>query len=352
MYLSTDISIRPGHLKRLVSAILAVLGLSSLVQADDALKKRGEAVYVKQCAECHGKTGEGVVGEYEEPLYGSRDIASLARLVERTMPEQDAKLCVGEDAQAVAAYMYDAFYSAEARIRLGRGTAARVELARLSVPQYRNAVADVLGRFGTKAPVEFETGGLKGFYFPSKGMNKKVGEPKERVDAKLDFDFGEGGPMEGIGAEQFSIVWEGSFMAHETGMYEFRVRTPNGARLYVNADIRAGDRNYRDDSGAKGKSALIDAWVSSGAEIREETAKVFLIGGRLYPVRLDYFKYKEKRGSVRLDWKPPHGAWQVMSGEDLVPAHSPRTFVVTAPFPADDRSLGYERGTSISKEWH
>ena len=30
----------------------------------------------------------------------------------------------------------------------------------------------------------------------------------------------------------------------------------------------------------------------------------------------------------------------------------PRTFVCTTPFPADDRSLGYERGVSVSREWH
>ena len=43
---------------------------------------------------------------------------------------------------------------------------------------------------------------------------------------------------EGIGAEQFSIVWEGSFFARDTGLYEFRTSTPNGVRLYINTPIR------------------------------------------------------------------------------------------------------------------
>ena len=280
-----------------------------------------------------------------------RSVTSLARLIEKTMPEQDAKLCVGEDALAVSEYMFDAFYSPAAVARLGRGEEAKVEIARLTVRQYRNAVADVIGRFGGVALSGVESGGLKGLYFPSDGMNKKVGNPKEQLDGRMEFDFGTGGPMEGIGGEQFSIVWEGSFMARETGWYDFRIFTPNGARLYVNADIWEGDRNYRDDSNEKGKSALIDGWVSSGDEVREESGKVYLLGGRTYPIRLDYFKYKEKRASVRLEWKPPHGAWEVMAGSDLAPAHSPRTFVVTTPFPADDRSLGYERGSSVSSEW-
>ncbi len=33
---------------------------------------------------------------------------------------------------------------------------------------------------------------------------------------------------------------------------------------------------------------------------------------------------------------------------DLASVHPPRTSVVVAPFPADDRSLGYERGTAVS----
>ena len=35
----------------------------------------------------------------------------------------------------------------------------------------------------------------------------------------------------------------------------------------------------------------------------------------------------------------------------LVPRSVPRTFVVTTPFPADDGSAGYPRGTSVSKAW-
>ncbi|HEY2910102.1 MAG TPA: DUF1592 domain-containing protein, partial [Gemmataceae bacterium] len=35
----------------------------------------------------------------------------------------------------------------------------------------------------------------------------------------------------------------------------------------------------------------------------------------------------------------------------LAPQRSPEAFLVSTPFPPDDRSLGWERGTSISKEW-
>ena len=314
---------------------------------------RGEAIYRNQCVECHGKNGEGNELEEVDALFGDRSVKSLARLIERTMPEEDPKACTGEDAQAVAQYIYDAFYSPAARERQGLADAAVIETARLTVHQYSNAVADLLASFGPPVPAgEIEKGGLRGYYFSSKGMNKKDGKPVEKLDGELDFDFGEGPPAEGLSAEQFSVVWEGSFFARDTGHYEFRTVTPNGARLYVNVPIRKGERNYRDDSSGGGSGALIDDWVSSGAEVRESTAKVFLLGGRRYPIRFDYFKYKEKIGKVRLEWKPPHGAWGTMSGDQLSPTITRPTPVVDVPFPADDRSLGYERGTAISKAWH
>jgi hypothetical protein len=79
---------------------------------------------------------------------------------------------------------------------------------------------------------------------------------------------------------------------------------------------------------------------------------VFLLGGRAYPIKLDYFKFKEKLGYVRFEWKPPHGVWDVIAAPYLSPAPAARVAVVTTDFPPDDSSVGYERGTSVSKDWH
>jgi len=35
----------------------------------------------------------------------------------------------------------------------------------------------------------------------------------------------------------------------------------------------------------------------------------------------------------------------------LIPSDTPQVFTLTTPFPPDDRSIGYERGTSVSEEW-
>ena len=47
----------------------------------------------------------------------------------------------------------------------------------------------------------------------------------------------------------------------------------------------------------------------------------------------------------------PRRAFEVIPRRNLSPASLPETFVLTTPFPPDDRSAGYERGTSVSKAW-
>jgi len=319
--------------------------LFSPLHADD---RSGEIIYRDMCASCHGPAGEGVADKHDEPLYGERSIAALTRLIDKTMPEDKEDTLDAAGSAKVAEYIYHAFYSPAAR---ARNNPPRIDLTHLTNRQYRESVADLLGSFIDQQP-RGEVTGLKGEYFESEGMNKKAKAKAERVDAAMAFDFGEGPPVEGCSAEQFSIAWQGSLLAEDSGHYEFRLSTPNGARLYLNRDFRDGDKNFRDDSDAKRQPALIDEWVSSGDKMRESTARVYLLGGRRYPLRLDYFKYKEKRGSVKLEWKPPHGVWLVLAAPHISPQPSARVSVVATPFPPDDGSLGYERGSGVSKDWH
>ena len=109
----------------------------------DGTARTGEEIYKTQCASCHGANGEGSK-EYQRALTGDRSPAQLTRLIERTMPEDDPGTCVGEEARLVAAYIYDGFYSPIARARI---KPPRIELARLTVRQYRNALVDLVGSF-------------------------------------------------------------------------------------------------------------------------------------------------------------------------------------------------------------
>jgi hypothetical protein len=314
----------------------------------------GAIIYRKMCEECHGGKGQGVDGKYDEVLAGERSMASLARYIEKSMPEDKEGTCVGEDAKNVAAYIYEAFYSPEAQNRLHPPAK---DLSRLTTPQFRMSVMDLVGRITNKSgkdrPVNVGTG-LKATYRgveipkpgePVEDLSKKKGIKKktvnktiERVDPTVAFHFGAESPDKAVLLpEEFSNRWTGSVFAEKTGLYEFIVKTENGARLWVN-----------DDSD---KRPLIDAWVSAGPTVREEKKSIFLVGGRSYGLMLDHFKFKEASASIELWWKAPHGVKEIIPKRVLSTERVPERMIVSTAFPADDRSAGYERGTTISKAW-
>ncbi|MHA3772505.1 DUF1592 domain-containing protein [Verrucomicrobiota bacterium sgz303538] len=338
-------------IRRLLLLSLA-LPLAATVRAQQP-EHPGAALYTKLCVDCHGKSGEGVKDEYEEPLTGDRSLEALTKRVKRTMPDDDPGSLTAEEAAQISAYIYDAFYSPAAQARLHP---PEIDLARLTVPQYRTVVADLIGRFRGGFPsVPSEERGLKahysGFAIERLGPKLPSQEPKdeeerkkqrerakfERIDRQVALSFGSESPApEKMLPEEFQIRWDGSVFAEETGTYEFVIKTENGARLWVN------DTNKQ----------LIDGWVSAGENVREEKKSIFLIGGRYYPLVLEFFKFKDKTASIQLQWKAPHGVLETIPERLMSPRQVRQTMVVSTNFPADDRSVGYERGTGISKEWN
>lgn len=330
---------RPVAAGCMVVWLIAVLGFSPTVFADDS---PGAKIYRQKCVRCHGEAGEGS-DDFPLPLAGTRSIEQLARFIAKSMPKGAPGTCAGYDAQAVAAFIFDAFYSPIAQ---ARNKPARVELSRLTVRQYRNSVADLVGSFRPAVPLD-EQHGLRGEYFKSRRF-RDGDRVLTRRDQEIAFDFGNDGPEpEKFDPHQFSIRWEGSVVAPDTGNYEFIVRTEHAVRLHLN-DM---------------KQPLIDAWVKSGND-NEYHAPLFLVGGRAYPLRLEFSKAKQGvddsdkqkdkpavHASISLEWARPGLPAQVIPSRQLVPQRVPESFVVTTPFPPDDRSAGYERGTSISKAW-
>ncbi len=290
----------------------------------------GQQIYKTLCAECHGANGQGVADEYEDPLTGGRSLAELTKYINDTMPQDEAEKCVGDDAKRVARYIFDTFYSDADR---ARHKPPRIELAHLTVRQYLNAAADLIGTFAGEGQLD-EKRGLKGQYFNARNFrgDKKV---IERIDPQVAFEFGGESPDPAkIGKDEFAIQWQGGLIADETGEYEFCLKADNGARLWVN-DVQ---------------KPLIDAWVKSGDEL-DHVASIRLLGGRVYPIRVDYSKFQSKSATVALQWTPPHRVRSVIPERNLSPSWCPPVLVINTPFPADDSSVGYERGTSVSPSW-
>ncbi|MFM8469728.1 MAG: DUF1592 domain-containing protein [Limisphaerales bacterium] len=318
-----------------VALMLCLIGSKSAGAAGFSFISRkpdGPAIYKQQCAKCHGPAGEGVKGKYADALVGDWSIEKLTRYIAKTMPEDKPGSCTGPNADAVARYIYDTFYSREAR---ARNKPARVELVHLTTRQHALAVSDLLKHF-TPDDTKVSAGkGLAVVGYKSRNTRRED-KALERLDHKVEFDFGKGRPeWAGEGTNGFALNWSGSVIADESGDYEFVVKTANGIRLWVNDDDKP----------------LIDGSVSSFKGL-EHTATLRLIGGRAYPLRLEFFKTsRDPLATVTLSWQPPHSARQIIHARNLAPERAAPTFILATPFPPDDSSVGYERGVSISKEW-
>jgi cytochrome c553 len=254
-------------LRSTCASLLAVLLLAGAAAAEE---RSGEQIYKDLCAACHGAKGEGVDEHYPHPLVGDRSLKELTQYIEESMPEDDPTKCVGEDAAKVAAYVFETYYSPLAQ---ARNKPARIELSRLTVRQYQNSVADLVGTFRSAGKWGQERG-LKGEYYKSRrpGRDRQI----ERIDPTVQFDFGEASPdPEKLDdPASFSIRWEGSVLAPETGEYEFIVRTEHAARLWIN-DWRRADRRR----------------VKSGSDV-EHRATIRLLGGRV-SLKLEFSKAKQ-----------------------------------------------------------
>ncbi|MEM7811850.1 MAG: DUF1592 domain-containing protein [Planctomycetota bacterium] len=316
--------------------------------------ERGRQIYAEECAYCHGDKGEGVEDVYNFPLEGDTTLATLTAYIDSSMPDGDPEYCVGEDAASVAKFIFKEFYTRPTAPE----TPPAVPLARLTVSQYRQSLADLLTP--ENAAVDWgDTRGLRVGYFdgvPRGSVSRQLTLDKkkllvERTDARVDVDFGTETPAGMQIADEFgefTIVWEGSLVAPETGTYDLRVETPNSFQLWVN----------------DAAEPLIDAGVRSGDQT-EYTASVEMLEGRAHPVRLQFFKRLRKKkvngkpvliektrpASIRLSWRPPHGEYRPVATHRLLPVSAPPVYVASTSFPPDDRSLGYPRGTFVSEAW-
>jgi len=321
----------------------------------DARLTRGAEIYRKQCAECHGDKGQGVEGFYDKRLGGERTLDWLTRRIDRTMPEFEADKCVGEDAQAVARYLYDRHYSPQARAkRLGP---ARRGLQHLTVEQHRQTLADLVGSFRAEQAYGEDRGLTVSYY---KG-GKMRGKPLHRaVEPDADAVFDAEHPLfEKFDPKGHSVRYAGSLIAPETGEYEIVLRSDGAVRLWLNNAKSTGGGGGNEF--AQVDPATIDGWVKSEG-VEQFRKRVFLLGGRAYPLLLDFSAHEQgvqrraqdqadKTSYVSLRWVMPGRAEQVIPRRNLLPNRGAEGFVSTTAFPPDDASVGYERGVSVSPGW-
>jgi len=114
--------------------------------------------------------------------------------------------------------------------------------------------------------------GLRGAYWnASYSTNAFAGEPTlVRLDPTVDFDWGTGGPGDGVGADYFTARWSGQVQALGDDTYTFSTVSDDGVRLWVNGQL------------------VVDNWTLHAATTNSGT--ITLEGMQKYDVVMDYFE--------------------------------------------------------------
>ncbi|MCA8833233.1 OmpA family protein [Hymenobacter sp. BT728] len=143
--------------------------------------------------------------------------------------------------------------------------------------------------FGGSAQAQRPVGaGLQGQYYSGRNFEQLV---VTRTDPTIDFNWTLGpngehfvSPAPDVPGEYFSVRWTGYLYVPVTGTYTFEAATDDGMRVWV------------------GGRRLVDSW--RGQPVSIITARIRLIAGRYYPVRVEYFQL-DRDSRARLAWQLP-----------------------------------------------
>jgi len=128
--------------------------------------------------------------------------------------------------------------------------------------------------------VYYSQGGAAGAYF--------TGSTVSRIDPTVNFNWGNASPVAGIGADDFSVRWQGFVLAPTTGNYNFCTVSDDGVRLYVNS------------------ITAVNNWTDHGPTT-DTSANIALTSGQYYPVTMEF--YERGGGAVaQLLWRRPGDA--------------------------------------------
>ena len=181
----------------------------------------------------HGAAGEGTAENCPRPLAGDRSLGQLSEFIAKSILRTTRGAVPVIMPRAWRPISTESLLFPAARVR---NQPARVELSPLTVNQYANVVADLVGSLRERTPHNGPPG-LKAKYTARhrQGGQVKDDPPIERIDAKIDFTFPAEGPLEG-GVEPDEYQWPGAgaLQARRTGEYEFNLETSNGDRLWLN----------------------------------------------------------------------------------------------------------------------
>ncbi len=132
-----------------------------------------------------------------------------------------------------------------------------------------------------------------------------------RIDATVDFNWGDGSPAGSVPTDNFSVRWTGQVEAPVSGNYTFSTISDDGVRLWVNNTL------------------IINNWTSHAA-VTDNSPVVVLTAGQKYDIKMEYFE--NGGGAVaRLLWTYPGQSQQAVPKSRLYPATGTTTPVTPTP---------------------
>ena len=142
--------------------------------------------------------------------------------------------------------------------------------------------------------------GLEANYFDNQDFTNPI---INRIDPVVNFNWGTGSPDPSMGADNFSIRWDGLIEVPVSGSYTFYTNTDDGVRLWVNDQL------------------LIDKWIPQSPT--EWSASISLTQGALVNITMEY--YEQGGGAVaQLSWSGPGIGKQIIPSQYLhPPGYSP-----------------------------
>ncbi|MBA3936008.1 MAG: hypothetical protein H0X38_00970 [Planctomycetes bacterium] len=121
-----------------------------------------------------------------------------------------------------------------------------------------------------------------------------------RFDPVIDFDWGTGAPITGIGSDNFSVRWVGQVAAPTTDTYTFSTISDDGIRVWLDGAL------------------VIDNWTNH-SPTTNTAVPVTLLAGDLHDLRVEYFE-NTGGATVRLLWSTPTRGLTVIPVTQLYPA--------------------------------
>ena len=137
--------------------------------------------------------------------------------------------------------------------------------------------------------------GLTGQYFNNSNFTNLI---LERLDATVNFNWGINVPVSGVGADTYSVRWEGGIEVPRSGTYTFYTNSDDGVRLWINNKL------------------MVDNWTDHS--VTEDVGMIHLEPGQRYEITLEYYE-NTGEALMELRWSGPGINKKIIPAKYLFP---------------------------------